>query len=79
MILRRSLSELNEKINTSTTATPTQIPRITPQLSRSHFSTLVIQPWRREKEREVKENMESGGLQANVQKGDEWLRDPSRT
>lgn len=30
---------------TSMTATPAQIPRITPQFSRSHFSTLDIQPW----------------------------------
>lgn len=30
---------------TSMTATPVQIPRITPQFSRNHFSTLVTQPW----------------------------------
>lgn len=41
-----------DKYCTSTTATPTHIPRITPQFSRSHFSTLVTQPWRREQERE---------------------------
>lgn len=35
---------------TSMTATPAQIPRITPQFSSSHFSTLVIQPWRRERD-----------------------------
>lgn len=36
---------------TSMTATPAQIPKITPQFSRSHFSTLVIQPCRRERDR----------------------------
>lgn len=33
------------------TATPAQIPKITPQFSRSHFSTLVTQPCRRDRDR----------------------------
>lgn len=36
---------------TSTTATAAQIPRITPKLSFSHVSMVVLQPYRREQER----------------------------
>lgn len=45
---------------TSMTATPAQIPRITPQLSSSHFSTLVIQPWRRERETALEAHVTGG-------------------
>lgn len=43
---------------TSTTATPTQMPRITPQFSRSHFSTKVMQPYKKKKKvrKQVKES-----------------------
>lgn len=58
---------------TSTTATQAKIPKITPQLSMSHFSTVNIQPWRREQEK-TEHFVETGGCRR-----DEWLRDSIRT